>query len=163
MRSLLFAAVLACCLGCTVGNGKLPNPKWKPKAHAEVLEVRPAVFETDGHRFEVLRLAEVDFTEYGLMRQVVGRWLHYDLELEITNADAPGNDVRWADLSTIDFALLDPEGRELQDPRRPHVRRDHAAGSGSAGRAHVRVSTERFPDRAPAFLVVGSHRIDLRR
>ncbi|MEM7305061.1 MAG: hypothetical protein AAF682_00255 [Planctomycetota bacterium] len=158
----LTAALLAS--GCTMGNQKVPNPEWKPKVETVALDPQPADFVTGDFRFRIRRLEELDVTKYGLVRQVVGRWLYYDLEFQVSDASSPENDVYWNDLTKVEFRLLDADDNELQHDRRPQLRKDHPKSQGGADYVHVRIECQgRYPDRQPAYLVIGEQRIPLRR
>ena len=164
MKTWLLALVPVLCSACTMGHGKFPNPRWAPTVDTVELEAEPSTFVEGGLRFHVERLAEVDYTKYGLVREVVGRWLYYDLEVRVESATDPGQAVDRSEFSQVPFRVLDASGEELQSRRGKSVTIDQKNSTPAELVVFVRLMfDEGLPPRKPAHLAVGDRLLPLTR
>lgn len=164
LPSSMLVAALLLSSACTIGNGKIPNPKWKPKVEKTVLEARPPTFHVNGLRIHVDRMVAVDYTKYGLVREVQGRWLYYDLQLRVEYTDSSPPGILKNEFEEVEYGVLDGDGEDMLSARGATVTVDLAKSNPSELRAYVRLKfDERLPPREPKVLTVGDQRLPLAR
>lgn len=161
MRPWLLLATLVLCPGCTIGNGKFPNPQWKPTVHTVEIEPRPSTFVEGELRFSVSTIDEVEYTKYGPFRNATECGLYYDFVLRVGKADGtPGVDRNL--VTATPMRVLDDQGEALRTAHGANVRVDHAESTPTVLVAHVRIAfVDDLPEREPTTLAIGDRRLPL--